>query len=111
MRQQRLRVAKQLEAFEVANCSAAYEQDKAFVLSLVAQWFGTEDGSQDEHAALARFNELVRTRVAQRLRRLLLVGEVQLAAAFTFLAFVLFPIIMAIFAGVRSPATHASNHA
>jgi len=99
MRHERVRIARQLKDFDVANCSAFYEKDKAYVLGLVAEWFGT-DGEDDERAALEQFNELVRTRVAQRLRRTLLAGEARMVAFFVLLG-VLVMAIVAIVCGVR----------
>ena len=101
MRVQRLRIATQLEKFEVNECSAFYEKDKAYVLGLVAQWFG-EAGDGDQRAALVRFNELVRTRVAKRLRRTLLIGEAQLAVVFLLLIMIVAAYIVVVVA-VRSP--------
>ena len=99
MRQERVNIARQLKDFDVANCSAFYEKDKAYVLGLVAEWFGT-GGKDDDRAALEQFNELVRTRVAQRLRRALLAGEARMAAFFVLLG-VLAMVVVAIVCGVR----------
>ena len=99
MRQERVNIARQLKDFDVANCFAFYEKDKAYVLGLVAEWFGT-GGKDDDRAALEQFNELVRTRVAQRLRRTLLAGEARMAAFFVLLG-VLAMVVVAIVCGVR----------
>ena len=92
MRKERFRIAKQLELFDVADCSAFYEKDKDYVLGLVAKWFGEAgDAESDQRAAaMGRFNELVRTRVARRLRRSLLMSEAQLAVFFLLFILVFF---------------------
>ena len=92
MRQERHRIAAQLSAFDVCNCNATVETDKALVLDLIGRMFsnsaGTERGEGGGHreAALARFNELVRTRVAHRLWRM---GVAQEATMALFLLLVL----------------------
>ena len=104
LRKERLLIAEQLEKFDVADCSAFYEKDKDYVLGLVAKWFGEAgDAESDQRAAaLGRFNELVRTRVARRLRRSLLMSEAQLAAFFLLVTLMIFYYV-AIIAEARPP--------
>ena len=115
MRQERLRIAKQLETFNVAECSAFHKKDKGYVLGLVAKWYGEE--GEPAGAALLRFNQLVRTRVAQRLRRTLLVGEAQLGVFFLLVILVVAVYIVIVVAVRRPPAppsrpcaTHTKRH-
>ena len=74
------------------------------MLGLVAKWFGEAgDAESDQRAAaLVRFNELVRTRVARRLRRSLLMSEAQLAACFLLVTLMIFYYI-AIIVEARPP--------
>jgi len=104
MRKERLLIAKELKLFKVENCTAFLEKDKEYVLGLVAEWFGKAGDAENDHraAALGRFNELVRTRVARRLRRSLLMSEAQLAAFFLLVTLYVF-FYIAIFVEARPP--------
>ena len=101
LRQERLCIAKQLELFDVADCSAFYEKDKDYVLGLIAEWFG-EAGDDQRAAALGRFNKLVRTRVARRLRRTLLMSEARLVVFLLVLTLMVF-FYLAIYVEARPP--------
>jgi len=92
LRKERLLIAKQLKEFDVEDCEAFYEKDKDYVLGLVAEWFGEAGDAENDlrAAALRRFNELVRTRVARRLRRSLLMSEAQLAVLFLLITLMIF---------------------
>ena len=92
LRKERLLIAEQLKEFDVEDYEAFYEKDKDYVLGLVAKWFGEAgDAESDQRAAaMGRFNELVRTRVARRLRRSLLMSEAQLAVFFLLFILVFF---------------------
>ena len=104
LRKERLRIAEQLKEFDVEDCEAFLEKDKDYVLGLVAEWFGEAgDAESDQRAAaLRRFNELVRTRVARRLRRSLLMSEAQLAAFFLLVTLLVF-FYVAIIVEARPP--------
>ena len=77
--EERKDVAHKLRSFDVRNTEAFLPSDKDFVLGEIQKWWGLVDAGTkvaelsegaEQEAALERFNDLVRTRVAKRLDEL-----------------------------------------